>query len=86
MLEAETEAGDYWKKCGDDALAHNIKGVVIMVSLRQLLALAAILSVVKRLRNGTKTDRYTRELTGLVSETRSKLPQTQIQAKVPALL
>jgi hypothetical protein len=32
MLEAETEAGDYWKKCGDDALAQNVTGIVMMVS------------------------------------------------------
>lgn len=32
MLEAETEAGAYWKKCGDEALAHGVKGIVIMVS------------------------------------------------------
>lgn len=31
MLEAETEAGDYWKKCGEDASAHSVKGIVIMV-------------------------------------------------------
>ena len=31
MLEAETEAGDYWRKCGEEALAHNVKGIVIMV-------------------------------------------------------
>ncbi len=32
MLEAETESGDYWAKCGEEALAHNVEGVVIMVS------------------------------------------------------
>jgi aromatic ring-opening dioxygenase catalytic subunit (LigB family) len=32
MLEAETESGDYWAKCGEEALAHNIKGIIIMVS------------------------------------------------------
>jgi hypothetical protein len=32
MLEAETEAGDYWKKCGGEALAHDVKGIVMMVS------------------------------------------------------
>jgi hypothetical protein len=31
MLEAETEAGDYWKKCGDEALAQNVKGIIMMV-------------------------------------------------------
>jgi hypothetical protein len=32
MLGEESESADYWKKCGDEALARNIKGVVIMVS------------------------------------------------------
>ena len=31
MLEAETESAAYWKKCGDEALAHGVKGIVIMV-------------------------------------------------------
>ena len=31
MLGEESESADYWKKCGDEALARNIKGVVIMV-------------------------------------------------------
>jgi len=30
MLGEESTSADYWKQCGDDALAHNIKGVVIM--------------------------------------------------------
>lgn len=32
MLGEESESADYWKKCGDEALARNIKGVIIMVS------------------------------------------------------
>jgi hypothetical protein len=32
MLEADSDAGTYWKKCGDDALARGVKGIVIMVS------------------------------------------------------
>jgi aromatic ring-opening dioxygenase catalytic subunit (LigB family) len=32
MLGEESESGQYWKKCGDAALASGIKGVVIMVS------------------------------------------------------
>jgi hypothetical protein len=32
MLEAETEAGEYWKQCGDEALAHGVKGIIILVS------------------------------------------------------
>ncbi|KAL9622643.1 MAG: hypothetical protein Q9160_002953 [Pyrenula sp. 1 TL-2023] len=30
MLGEESTSADYWKKCGDEALAHNIKGVVMM--------------------------------------------------------
>lgn len=32
MLGEESESADYWKKCGDEALAHGIKGVIMMVS------------------------------------------------------
>lgn len=31
MLGEESRSADYWKKCGDEALANNIKGVIIMV-------------------------------------------------------
>ena len=34
MLGEESESADYWKKCGDEALAQNIQGVVIMVGGR----------------------------------------------------
>ncbi|RYP90178.1 hypothetical protein DL770_003714 [Monosporascus sp. CRB-9-2] len=30
MLGEESESADYWKKCGDEALAHGLKGVVVM--------------------------------------------------------
>ncbi|KIW62189.1 hypothetical protein PV04_10387 [Phialophora macrospora] len=30
MLEAETESGDYWTRCGEEALAHKVKGVIMM--------------------------------------------------------
>ncbi|KAK8189885.1 Extradiol ring-cleavage dioxygenase, class III enzyme, subunit B [Phyllosticta capitalensis] len=30
MLGEESESADYWKKCGDEALAHGIKGVIMM--------------------------------------------------------
>ncbi|KAL2203517.1 aromatic ring-opening dioxygenase family protein [Sarocladium strictum] len=30
MLGEESKSADYWKQCGDEALAHGIKGVVIM--------------------------------------------------------
>jgi hypothetical protein len=31
MLGEESESADYWKKCGDEALARGIKGVIMMV-------------------------------------------------------
>lgn len=31
MLGEPSTSADYWKKCGDEALAHGIKGVIIMV-------------------------------------------------------
>lgn len=31
MLGEESESADYWKKCGDEALANGIKGVIMMV-------------------------------------------------------
>ncbi|BDD59757.1 hypothetical protein MPDQ_003791 [Monascus purpureus] len=30
MLGEESQPADYWKKCGDKALANGIKGVVMM--------------------------------------------------------
>ncbi|KAK5004272.1 hypothetical protein LTR28_009130, partial [Elasticomyces elasticus] len=30
MLGGETESADYWKKCGDAALANGVKGVIMM--------------------------------------------------------
>lgn len=30
MIEADTTSGEYWKKCGDEALAHKVKGIIIM--------------------------------------------------------
>jgi hypothetical protein len=33
MLGEESASADYWKKCGDEALANGIKGVVMMVRL-----------------------------------------------------
>ncbi|KAG9967185.1 LigB subunit of an aromatic-ring-opening dioxygenase LigAB, partial [Aureobasidium melanogenum] len=30
MLGEESTSADYWKKCGDEALAHGIKGVIMM--------------------------------------------------------
>lgn len=33
MLGEESQSADYWKECGDAALANGIKGVVIMVRI-----------------------------------------------------
>lgn len=35
MLGEASESATYWKKCGDEALAHGIKGVIIMVRLSE---------------------------------------------------
>jgi hypothetical protein len=32
MLGEESQSATYWKKAGDEALANNIKGVIMMVS------------------------------------------------------
>lgn len=38
MLGEESKSADYWKKCGDEALANGVKGVIMMVkSPTQLL-------------------------------------------------
>lgn len=36
MLGEESSSADYWKKCGDEALANGIKGVVMMVRFLQM--------------------------------------------------
>jgi hypothetical protein len=33
MLGEESSSATYWKKCGDEALEHGIKGIVIMVRI-----------------------------------------------------
>jgi aromatic ring-opening dioxygenase catalytic subunit (LigB family) len=38
MLGEESKSADYWKQCGDEALARGIKGVVIMVSVRRVFS------------------------------------------------
>ena len=35
MLGEESESATYWKKAGDEALANNIKGVIMMVGAFQ---------------------------------------------------
>ena len=44
MLGEESTSGDYWKKCGDEALAHGIKGVVMMVSFARIRISVCILT------------------------------------------
>jgi hypothetical protein len=39
MLGEESSSADYWKCCGDEALEHEIKGVVLMVSKWKLIYL-----------------------------------------------
>lgn len=38
MLGEESSSADYWKKCGDEALAHGIKGIVMMVRNTHLIS------------------------------------------------
>ncbi|KAJ5354330.1 hypothetical protein N7541_006894 [Penicillium brevicompactum] len=33
MLGEESESADYWKKCGDEAIANDVKGIIIMVGV-----------------------------------------------------
>ena len=35
MLGEPSESADYWKAAGDQALANNVKGVIMMVSIPQ---------------------------------------------------
>jgi hypothetical protein len=36
MLGEECESATYWKKCGDEAIAHGIKGIIMMVRVLEL--------------------------------------------------
>ena len=58
MLGEESTSADYWKKCGDEALAHGIKGVIMMVSFVSLHIISCILTKL-------------REHTGMPEATRS---------------
>ncbi|KAK5468791.1 hypothetical protein LTR20_003137 [Exophiala xenobiotica] len=40
MLEAETESGEYWGKCGEEALAHGVKGIILMACLGDKIEVA----------------------------------------------
>jgi aromatic ring-opening dioxygenase catalytic subunit (LigB family) len=31
MLGEQSKSADYWKKCGDEALAAGVKGIIMMV-------------------------------------------------------
>lgn len=56
MLGEESESADYWKQCGDEALANGIKGVIMMVSLQ-----------ISKRYSQTSTEQN-RELTGMQEE------------------
>ena len=71
MLEADTEAGRYWEECGRDALKHNVKGIIIMVSNVRRPNFASLIS--------------SRVRTGSAWETKLKSQQIYLQAKVLAL-
>jgi hypothetical protein len=58
MLGEESESAAYWKKCGDEALANNIKGVIIMVAITSTSV--------------PQPSNAHRELTGTAFTTRSK--------------
>lgn len=45
MLGEESSSADYWKKCGDEALANGIKGVVMMVMLFESMNRGLVLTV-----------------------------------------
>lgn len=45
MLGEESESADYWKKCGDEALANGVKGIVMMVRLPQMFSSMHLLIV-----------------------------------------
>lgn len=40
MLGEEHDSGNYWKKCGEEALANGVEHVVVMVSSCRLMMLA----------------------------------------------
>ena len=44
MLGEESASADYWKKCGDEALAHGVEHVVMMVSCQRLIFTSSYLS------------------------------------------
>ena len=33
MIYETTECSKYWRKCGDEARAHNVRGIVMLVRL-----------------------------------------------------
>lgn len=53
MLGEESESADYWKKCGDEALAQGIKGVVIMVKTGHICCRQSNVLTTHRVRIGT---------------------------------
>lgn len=43
MLGEESRSADFWKKCGDEALAHGVKGVIMMVVLTTIAIIIHLL-------------------------------------------
>jgi hypothetical protein len=70
MLEADTEAGRYWEECGRQALKHNVKGIIIMVSSVLHPNLTLLI--------------YSRVRIGSAWETKSKSQRIHLQAKALA--
>lgn len=66
MLGEESESATYWKACGDEALAHGVEHVVMMVSHLSNEDDHAI-------------NNQIREHTGQLSGTKSKWPQIPTQ-------
>jgi hypothetical protein len=79
MLGEESESATYWKKCGDEALANNIKGVIIMVNFPSFPYLPSLSPSIR-----VKLTRVLREHTGQPSTTRSASPITQIPPNPPS--
>ena len=69
MVEEDTEAARYWKKCGDEALANGVKGIVMMVCVFVLATTSFAICL-------ETTDNKARVLIGAVWETRLKWPPT----------
>ena len=52
MLGEESRSADYWKKCGDEALAHGVKGIIMMVRRPELCLHLLVYNDVHRVPTG----------------------------------